>query len=113
MKLQPLFGQILHPNFGMWLAQSWSANSWRKDTWKNNPTESPSKGFTTETDWIFKYCQEVEKHQHHDFYIFGDQHYLANFQVNEKSRYINLGDWISIYSYTVFDGTNLKNERFN
>jgi UDP-2,3-diacylglucosamine hydrolase len=33
-------------------------------------------------------------------------------QLNEKSRYINLGEWINYNSYAVFDGVELKLERF-
>ena len=34
--------------------------------------------------------------------------YLTDFLLNEKSRYINLGDWIRYFSYAVFDGNNLE-----
>jgi UDP-2,3-diacylglucosamine hydrolase len=44
----------------------------------------------------------------YDYLIFGHRHLPLDIQLNERSRYINLGEWISYnYSYAVFDGTEL------
>ena len=40
--------------------------------------------------------------------IFGHRHLPIDFKLNEKSRYINLGDWIKYFSYAVFDGENTE-----
>lgn len=47
-----------------------------------------------------------------DFFIFGHRHILLNLQLPNKSRVIILGDFISIFSYAVFDGENLSIEIF-
>jgi hypothetical protein len=42
-----------------------------------------------------------------DFFVFGHRHLPIDFQLNEHSRYINLGDWIKYNSYAEFDGSEL------
>ena len=39
-----------------------------------------------------------------DFFIFGHRHLPINFDLSDTVKYINLGDWISYYTYAEFDG---------
>jgi len=39
---------------------------------------------------------------------FGHRHLPIDFSLDDKSRYINLGDWIRYFSYAVFDGQQLE-----
>jgi len=34
-------------------------------------------------------------------------------QLNDQSRYINLGEWINHFTYAVFDGQELLLKKFN
>ena len=43
-----------------------------------------------------------------DFFIFGHRHILCDEKLNEKSRFITLGDWLTNFSYAVFDGKELE-----
>jgi UDP-2,3-diacylglucosamine hydrolase len=65
-----------------------------------------------ENEWLLIYAKEREAIQHHDFYIFGHRHLPLDIQINENSRYINLGDWLTYNSYAVFDGTTLQLKSF-
>ncbi|HHV85242.1 MAG TPA: UDP-2,3-diacylglucosamine diphosphatase, partial [Petrimonas sp.] len=47
-----------------------------------------------------------------DYFVFGHRHILLDFPLNGKSRVINIGDWIQYFSYGVFDGKEMKLERF-
>jgi UDP-2,3-diacylglucosamine hydrolase len=40
--------------------------------------------------------------------VFGHRHLPLDISLGDKSRYINLGDWLDYSSYAVFDGTDLK-----
>jgi UDP-2,3-diacylglucosamine hydrolase len=40
--------------------------------------------------------------------VFGHRHLPIDFRLSEKSRYINLGDWIRYFSYASFDGEQLE-----
>ena len=43
-----------------------------------------------------------------DFFVFGHRHLPIDYRLNDKSRYINLGDWIRYFTYAVFDGSSLE-----
>ncbi len=97
---QWLFSMV-PPRVGMGIAHYWSGRS--RD--KNHELDKQFLG--EEKEWIFQHCQQVEAKQHHDFYILGHRHLPLNMKINKKSRYINLGEWITDYTYAVFDGNNL------
>jgi UDP-2,3-diacylglucosamine hydrolase len=40
--------------------------------------------------------------------IFGHRHLPIDMEVAPGSRYVNLGDWISYYTYATLDGQELK-----
>lgn len=91
----------LHPNFGMGIAISWSL----KSRLVNSRKEHGKKG---EQEWLMTFCREQLQSEHFDYMIFGHRHIPLDIQLNEKSRYINLGEWIYYdYSYAVFDGEEL------
>jgi UDP-2,3-diacylglucosamine hydrolase len=54
------------------------------------------------------YAKDKLKEDHFDYFIFGHRHLPIDFQLNEVSRYINLGDWIKYNSYAEFDGTTVQ-----
>lgn len=103
---QWLFARI-HPNLGMYIAHKWS----KKSRISNLKREEK---FTTEQDeYLWVYCSDVEKKSHHDFYIFGHRHLPLDLRVGDKSRYINLGEWIDFRTFAVYDGTNVELKTFN
>jgi UDP-2,3-diacylglucosamine hydrolase len=50
----------------------------------------------------------VLQKEHFDYFIFGHRHYPIDFTLNEKSHYINLGDWIRNFTYATFDGNKVE-----
>jgi UDP-2,3-diacylglucosamine hydrolase len=93
-----LFG-LIPPFFGISLAAYFSKSS------RASTGESDEKFLGEEKEWLILYCREKLKEQSYDYFVFGHRHLPIDFQLNEKSRYINLGDWIKYDSYAVFDGT--------
>ncbi|MDN3202870.1 UDP-2,3-diacylglucosamine diphosphatase [Algoriphagus sediminis] len=77
-----------HPDLGIKLAKAWSGKS-RVSNLEKNEGE-----FLGENEWLWQYCQEVEKQSHHDFYIFGHRHLPLDLPVGESARYFNLGEWV-------------------
>ncbi|MDD4087648.1 MAG: UDP-2,3-diacylglucosamine diphosphatase, partial [Bacteroidales bacterium] len=60
------------------------------------------------------HCQNLIKSgEHYDFYIFGHRHIPLDFQLNEKARMIILGDWVTNFTYAVFNGEKLELKRFD
>ena len=92
----------LHPDAGIQLANYFS----RKSRAKTGNTDELFLG--EDKEWLVLYTKEQAKTRAIDFFIFGHRHYAMDFKINEKSRYINLGDWIRLNTYAVFDGNELQ-----
>ena len=50
--------------------------------------------------------------QHFDYFVFGHRHLPLDILLTKNSRYINTGDWITWYTYAVFDGQKLELKTF-
>jgi len=96
-----LFG-LLPPAIGMGIAHYFSRKS------RAQTGQSDEIFLGEDKEWLILYCREVLKTNDYDYLVFGHRHLPIDFKLNEKSRYINLGDWIKYYSYAVFDGQNLE-----
>jgi len=51
-----------------------------------------------------------ELHPDIDFFIYGHRHVLLDLQLKNTSRVIILGDFVSLFSYGVYDGENFRLE---
>ena len=62
-------------------------------------------------EWLIQYCLKKLSKEHIDYFVFGHRHLPIVHQLKPKSKYINLGDWITHYTFGVFDGKtfNLRN----
>lgn len=103
---QWLFARI-HPNLGIGIASYWS----RKSRISNEKREEKFEGNEGEFLWV--HCTEVQKKQHHDFYIFGHRHLPLELEITPTSRYINLGEWVNFNSYAEYDGRNVTLKTFS
>ena len=103
---QWLFARI-HPNLGIGIAKIWS----RRSRISNIKREEKFKG--EEGEFLLTYCKELEKTNHHDFYIFGHRHLPLDLKVSENSRYINLGEWVHFNTYALYDGTEISLKTFS
>jgi UDP-2,3-diacylglucosamine hydrolase len=92
----------LHPNLGVGIANYWSTHSRIANQKQDDPKPS-------EQEWLVKFCNDMLKDQFYDYMIFGHRHLPLDMQLNERSRYINLGEWVNYkYSYAVFDGNTVS-----
>lgn len=95
---------LLHPDLGYRIAHKWSSHSRLK---KNGKIEAVSfRG--EENEEIVRFCKETLKKEHFDYFIFGHRHLPMDIQLGENSRYINTGDWITHYTYALFDGKDTQ-----
>jgi len=102
---QWLFARI-HPNLGVGIANYWSKSS----RISNLKKEDPKPG---EQEWLVEYSREVLQTTFYDYLVFGHRHLPLDIQLNNKSRYINLGEWINYNSYAEFDGKELELKYFS
>jgi len=98
---QFLFG-LIPPYFGISLA-SYSSRSSRSVT-----GGSDEKFLGEDKEWLVQYARKKLTEKDFDFFIFGHRHLPIDFKLNEKSRYINLGDWLRYNSYAEFDGETVS-----
>ncbi len=97
---QRLFA-FMHPWIGFSIATNWSKSSRVSNIKKDEQ-------FLGEKEHIWIFCQEEEKKQHHDYYIFGHRHLVLDMPVGANSQYINLGEWVTGGQYAEFDGARLS-----
>lgn len=98
---QWMFG-FAHPYIGINIANYFS----RKSRQKTGASDSIFLG--EDKEWLVQYCKKKLETQHYDFFIFGHRHLPLNIKLNKTSTYVNLGDWITHFTYAVFDGTKVE-----
>lgn len=102
---QLIFG-ALPTSAGIGLADYFS----KKSRAKTGKTDEVFLG--EEKEWLVVYSKSILEQKEIDYFIFGHRHLPLDIVLNEKSRYINLGDWINYFSYAEFDGENLSLKYF-
>ena len=97
--LQWLFARI-HPNVSMAFGKRWSKSS----RYAKGIVAESYKGDDKEFQVVF--ARETLKKEHYDYFLFGHRHIPFDVHIG-NSRVINLGDWISNFTYAVWDGEEL------
>lgn len=95
-----------HPELGMRLAQYLSVKN------KIISGEEDKKFLGEENEWLALYAKRKLETKHYDYFVFGHRHLSMEIKVGENSTYFNLGDWISQYTYGVFDGSKFELKEF-
>ncbi len=87
---------ISHPNVGIYIAQKWSKKSrlsHGNDNYKGQDKE-----------WLVQYSKNLITEKEFDYLVFGHRHFPNDIMLKKDCRFINLGDWITNFTYGVFDG---------
>ncbi|MCC6817374.1 MAG: UDP-2,3-diacylglucosamine diphosphatase [Bacteroidia bacterium] len=105
-KLSVLLFGFLHPFIGAGLAKYLSKKS-RISKGNNDKTY-----LGDDKEFIPLFCKEMLSKEHFDYFICGHRHFPIDLKLNENSRYINLGEWVSDFTYAEFDGTKLELKKF-
>ena len=103
----------LHPDFGTRLGLYWS----RKSRWANIARETREKEENPDIDFansrLGLFCKDyIKKDNTINYFIFGHWHVAHIEKLNQNSFYIQLGDWITHFTYGVFDGEKFELKRF-
>ncbi|HLR37133.1 MAG TPA: UDP-2,3-diacylglucosamine diphosphatase [Chitinophagaceae bacterium] len=91
---------IIRPHWGLSIANKFSKTS-------RGITEE-KKFLGEDNEWLVQYSKEVLQKEDIDFFIFGHRHVPIDFPLSNSSRMINLGDWITNFTYAVFDGEEME-----
>lgn len=95
----------LHPDIGTKIA---SYFSYKSRFGSSGDKKTMEKFLGEENEWLIQYARRKLQTAHFDYFVFGHRHLPLNIQLNDKSRYINTGDWLDYNSYAVFDGEKLE-----
>ena len=91
----------LHPNFGIGLANFFSRKS------RVSTGQADATFYGEDKEMLIQFCKSKLTEKHFDYFVFGHRHLPIEFELSENSKYINIGDWITYFSYAVFDGDKL------
>ena len=91
----------LHPDWGMRLGHYLSVKN------KLISGEEDAIFLGEENEWLAQYAKKKQQEKARDYYVFGHRHIPLDIPI-DQARYINLGDWISHYTYAIFDGKALE-----
>ena len=103
---QVLYSSI-HPRWTIPFAHMWSYQS------RRNGIVVPDKALACRHH-LFRFAADyAASHPDIEYFIFGHLHVLADEVLPSGAHYVVLGDWITQYSYAVFDGDTLSLCHFN
>ena len=94
---QQLFSMI-HPSIGVYIAQLWSKRSRLKG-------ENINKDKLKES--LISHSKIILQNKNINYFIYGHIHEPIEIDLSPSSKYINLGDWITHFSYLEFHENNL------
>lgn len=99
---QRLFASI-HPRWGVAFGLEWARRSRLK---REDGKEPEYMGEDKESLVIFAKSY-MKTHPEINYFIFGHRHIELDLLLARETRLVILGDWISQFSYVVYDGENL------
>ncbi len=106
----PLFQWLfrwLHPDLGVRLGQYMSVKN------KIISGDEDIKFLGEENEWLVQYCRRKLKTNNYNYFVFGHRHLPLEISLTEKSTYINLGDWVSFFTYAVFKNEKLSLKKYS
>ncbi len=100
----------LHPDIGIRFAL-WC--SYKSRLGKNLHGRKFDEHFDVTTCSQYKFAEmQVENNPDIDFVVFGHVHYPIEKMMNEHTKFMFLGDWITHFTFAIFDGNDLELRSF-
>jgi UDP-2,3-diacylglucosamine hydrolase len=99
----------LHPRWGMWFGLTWAKHSRLKHGMGG---DTPDYMGDDKEHLILYTKKYIQYHSNVDYFIYGHRHIEVDKQLTKKARVIILGDWISQFSYVVYDGEHLLMQEY-
>lgn len=129
---QRLFSTLLHPNLSMNFGLAWARHSRLKRVKMQNVLQSGSEGtlfngniitslnssgepeyMGEDNEHLVLFSKEyMTVHPDVDYFIYGHRHIELDLMLSDAKRLLILGDWISQFTYAVFDGEHLLLEEY-
>lgn len=104
---QRLFS-ALHPRWGMELGLTWAKHSRLK-----HEAEDPPRYLGEDKEYLVLYAKDyLREHPDVNFFLFGHRHIELDLMLSRTARILILGDWVTLFTYAVFDGNQLWMENY-
>jgi UDP-2,3-diacylglucosamine hydrolase len=101
----------IHPDIGARIALYFSRKSRLANIVKEEKMENPIR---TEDEMLYHHSMEILKDDPGiDYFIFGHRHMPTDHPLNDNTRLIILGDWLTNFTYAEFDGNELTLKKFD
>ena len=103
------FFKWLHPDIAMKIAVYFSTKN------KMISGVEDMKFLGEDKEFLILYSKEKLKSEKIDYFVYGHRHLpmILDLKIDENAaNYVNLGDWISYFTYGVFDGAEFKIEEY-
>ena len=92
----------IHPDIGVRIAQYLSVKN------KLISGDDDRAFLGEDGEWLAQYAKRKLEKTHYDYFIFGHRHLPMTIDLGGGATYINLGDWITHYTYATYDGQETK-----
>lgn len=96
----------IHPDIGIRLALYWSRKSRYASFIKEEKTERDKNFINSRLSVHSRHI--LESHPEVNYFIYGHFHFPTDMPISETTRQITLGDWLTNFTYAVFDGNELQ-----
>jgi len=99
----------IHPDIGTRMALYFSQQSRYANILKDKKIIEETGKVDLSSERLYAFAKaHAEKNPDIDYYIFGHRHFPGHVMMPGNKHYINLGDWVTNYSYAVADDTGLS-----
>lgn len=92
--------RLFPPYLGIKFGYGWSRH--------NRMGENTARYYGEEHEWLVQYAKQYSETHTINYFIFGHRHILLDLLLRDRNHVIILGDWITLFSYAVFDGERLE-----
>ncbi len=106
---QRLYAAI-HPRWSVGFAHAWSLASRKKGLKQGSERYCEREYLGEQHEYLVQYARKYLNEYSEEainFFIFGHRHIMLDLMLTRDSRIVILGDWISFFSYAVWDGETL------
>jgi len=104
---QVLFA-ALHPRWGVAFGREWA----RRSRLKREDGKEPAYMGEDREELVLFAKDYLHTHPDINFFLFGHRHIELDLMLSRQTRLLILGDWISQFSYVIYDGEHLFLEEF-
>ena len=103
--------RLIHPDLGISMALFWSRKSRNSALQKEKLEEERNLRLINER--ILIHSKElIQQHPGLNYLVYGHYHYPVETRISEKAVQLVLGDWLTHFTYAVFDGETLSLKEF-